>query len=480
MTQEINSIKKVIQAAKKSTTAKNEPASKNLTNENLIDKSAKKDSLFDLPNDFNLIEDKRQRFYDKTLFPPAEHIKPFIESPFNIEDIAGFNENEDINKFDDISESDELEELEETEETEESGELDDIEDDEDIDELDKIEENSDEIEEVEETEEPEETNEPEGIDGTEETDGTGETEGINEDIEDNTENNGTEEPDNTEEEYIPQTTLDEKGLDNYVTILYNAMANWGTNEDAVYCVVNDRSLTPDDWVNIVYTYDKKYAGKKSLINAIDSDFNGKDRASIMPKIANNLIQAAENGNQEAIGMMAYEIHQGTAGKLGTADEFVESVINNASDDVLADIMDIYPLATGSEITKDIQNDFSGKTERNLLSNLNTAYLNSRGEEYTGWDDGQLCVFETIREGLNLAEYSGPPIIKDIAKIINGVIYTVQGIGEKAGAETDQEAKNGIRDLVKGISNVINGVVGIAKTITDIIFNLLGGGAPAAP
>ena len=105
--------------------------------------------------------------------------------------------------------------------------------------------------------------------------------------------------------------------------------------------------------------------------------------------AQNLIADVKNGNQNAIDSICSGIFDSTAGRLGTNEAFVEEVINNADAETLTTIMDRYSEVTGSEIYKDIENDFSGKNEKQILEAFKKAYTSTKDEEYTGWNDGKL-------------------------------------------------------------------------------------------
>lgn len=201
-------------------------------------------------------------------------------------------------------------------------------------------------------------------------------------------------------EYVPQTTLSEEQTAQKAQQLYESMSGLGTDERALYEILYDTSITPDDWTNIFTSFEVMYPNN-SLINMIDGDFSGKDKNEIMTTLAEKLTQSAENGNTNATIVLCSELNKAMAGKLGTADEFVNAVIlSKASNSVLSDIMDAYPDVTGSEIYLDIENDFSGSAEDNLKLKLSGAYAAERGEGYTGWDDGKISGQEKAKGVLN--------------------------------------------------------------------------------
>ena len=148
---------------------------------------------------------------------------------------------------------------------------------------------------------------------------------------------------------------------------------WGTDDEQFAAIFNNDNLTSAAWVKIIQKYNED---GKSFITDVDRDFTGETQDEYQKEIANRLLEAAESGDPDAIELLCEEIYNATAGKLGTADEFIDAIINNASDEVLAKIIDNYPdVNNGSDIFSDIKGDFSFETEDRYIARLNEAYIN---------------------------------------------------------------------------------------------------------
>ena len=81
--------------------------------------------------------------------------------------------------------------------------------------------------------------------------------------------------------------------------------------------------------------------------------------------AYDLIQKVNNGDESAIDELCMGIFDATAGKWGTDEDFINQVLDSSDAECLAKIMDRYSDVTGSEIYKDIENDYSGKEEKRI-------------------------------------------------------------------------------------------------------------------
>ena len=101
------------------------------------------------------------------------------------------------------------------------------------------------------------------------------------------------------------------------------------------------------------------------------------------------INLNNNLEQKTIESYCNTLYNSTAGRIGTDENAVFDILNNSDDETLVKIMDSYSSVTGSELFKDIQNDFSGKTEKSLISKLEDTYLSVKGAKYTGDNDGLL-------------------------------------------------------------------------------------------
>lgn len=216
--------------------------------------------------------------------------------------------------------------------------------------------------------------------------------------------------------YVGNTTLSEEQVAEYAQKLKDSMDDGlGVNESAFSELINNEELSADDWVNVLSYYESTF--DSSFVQDVDGDFNGNDRTQIMNQMTSRILESAQQGNPAAIELLCSELHNATGDMWGTADEFVESVMNSASDEVLTSVMDNYNRVTGSEIYKDFENDFSGQTEKNYLNKLSSAYQNVTGTEYTGWDDGEL----SLQDG---AGSFAQGVVDKAKEQVSGVVSTV--------------------------------------------------------
>lgn len=216
--------------------------------------------------------------------------------------------------------------------------------------------------------------------------------------------------------YVGNTTLSEEQVAEYAQKLKDSMDDGlGVNEGAFNELINNEELSADDWVNILSYYESSF--DNSFVQDVDGDFNGNDRTQIMNQMTSRILESAQQGNPAAIELLCSELHNATGDMWGTADEFVESVMNSASDEVLTSVMDNYNRVTGSEIYKDFENDFSGQTEKNYLNKLSSAYQNVTGTEYAGWDDGEL----SLQDG---AGSFAQGVVDKAKEQVSGVVSTV--------------------------------------------------------
>ena len=216
--------------------------------------------------------------------------------------------------------------------------------------------------------------------------------------------------------YVGNTTLSEEQVAEYAQKLQDSMDDGlGVNESAFSELINNEELSADDWVNVLSYYESTF--DSSFVQDVDGDFNGNDRTQIMNQMTSRILESAQQGNPAAIELLCSELHNATGDMWGTADEFVESVMKSASDEILTSVMDNYNRVTGSEIYKDFENDFSGQTEKNYLNKLSSAYQNVTGTEYAGWDDGEL----SLQDG---AGSFAQGVVDKAKEQVSGVVSTV--------------------------------------------------------
>ena len=151
--------------------------------------------------------------------------------------------------------------------------------------------------------------------------------------------------------YAENTTLTDEQVAQYAQKLHDSMNDGlGVNEGAFNELVNNEELSADDWVNVLSYYESTF--DSSFVQDVDGDFNGNDRTQVMNQMTSRILESAQQGNPAAIELLCSELHNATGDMLGTADEFVESVMKSASDEILTSVMDNYSRVTGSEIYKD--------------------------------------------------------------------------------------------------------------------------------
>ena len=129
---------------------------------------------------------------------------------------------------------------------------------------------------------------------------------------------------------------------------------------------------------------------KILDKTSSSNTSVQSGGSVVQKTSNqSAAQVGSNKDNNTIETLCSQIYSSTAGRLGTDEKSVFDIVNNSDKETLVKIMDSYSSVTGSELFKDIQNDFSIKDEQIIISELEDAYYSITGKSYTGDDDGLL-------------------------------------------------------------------------------------------
>ncbi len=163
-------------------------------------------------------------------------------------------------------------------------------------------------------------------------------------------------------------TVDAKTMSD---TLYSAMKGLGTKNAQVEEILTNENLSSADWVEIIKQYNQDYG---SLVHKINDDFSGKKQDEYEEKLANVLIEQVKAGNEDALNLLCKEFYNSTAGMLGTCDEFIAAIFENAGDEVLARLARKYSeVNPGQNIQDDIKGDF-----RNWFSskNLEDKYVNA--------------------------------------------------------------------------------------------------------
>lgn len=162
--------------------------------------------------------------------------------------------------------------------------------------------------------------------------------------------------------------VDAKTISN---TLFSAMKGLGTKNAQVEEILTNENLSSADLVEIIKQYNQDYG---SLIHKINDDFSGKKQDEYEEKLAKVLIEQVKEGNEDALNLLCKEFYNSTAGMLGTCDEFIAAIFENAGDEVLARLARKYSeINPGQNIQDDIKGDF-----RNWFSskNLEDKYVNA--------------------------------------------------------------------------------------------------------
>ena len=193
------------------------------------------------------------------------------------------------------------------------------------------------------------------------------------------------------------------------------------------------------------------------------------------------INLNNNLEQKTIESYCNTLYNSTAGRIGTDEKAVFDILNNSDDETLVKIMDSYSFVTGSELFKDIQNDFAGKTEKSLISKLEDTYLSVKGAKYTGDNDGLLNNKQKLQSiGNAIKEKAGsiigtaticatPAVVSAIASSSVGTaVATAIGGTALAGVMTAAAPVLAVVGVVGAAVGVGYGVYKVATGISDTI------------
>jgi len=162
--------------------------------------------------------------------------------------------------------------------------------------------------------------------------------------------------------------LDEKrykeiDYEEWADQLNEAMEGVGTDEAALKSILNDPTITDEQFVQIVKAYEEKYgmgAGKKGLVTRLESETSRDLQTELTSKLGERLINAANNGDEDAINVICKELYSGTAGQMNTANDYLSAIFNNADEETLHKIDINYSIVNkGRDLIKDIKNDHAG-------------------------------------------------------------------------------------------------------------------------
>ncbi len=154
----------------------------------------------------------------------------------------------------------------------------------------------------------------------------------------------------------PSSNLTDAALDLAAKEIHDTIEGCGSDMDALYKIISDPNYSDEDIAAIIARWETKY-GKKGehLIEYIDDQWANSDK--VQKAIAQRLCGAAQNGNPEAIEMLAKQIKSGTDETSGTADAFVDEVFKQlkGDPDTLLEVCNAYEGGHNAMI-KHIEND----------------------------------------------------------------------------------------------------------------------------
>lgn len=168
-------------------------------------------------------------------------------------------------------------------------------------------------------------------------------------------------------------TLDDAGTTAVANQLRAAISGWGTDEDGFEAAWK-KMETPDDYVAVAKEY---LANQYSLEQDINGDFSGSEYTDYINDYAKNLLEAAKNGNNDAIGVIAQELWNSMEG-MGTRETFISAILDSDTikndPSMLKAIDQAYSTINGRNLLDDLQGDFSGEKDTrytNLLLEAST-------------------------------------------------------------------------------------------------------------
>ena len=152
-------------------------------------------------------------------------------------------------------------------------------------------------------------------------------------------------------------------------------------------ILND--IDDGNLAGVLYEYNNQNQSK-TFIQKVDEKIIELDgeRDEIMGLVANKLSEEVKSGNHLATKVLAQELNKNTAGKLGTADEFVKHFVednyNEENYEVLSDVTKEYYREFGGRLRDAIYNDmvYSGGNE--LVEKLENAFETTNGMGYQEW------------------------------------------------------------------------------------------------
>lgn len=165
------------------------------------------------------------------------------------------------------------------------------------------------------------------------------------------------------------STSNDVNIETCVEQLYKSMHMLGTDEDTLTSILFDENISDEDFVQIVKLYEQKYGlegdwgdgSQRGLVTRIEKETSFDLQVQLTSKLAERLVNAAQNGDEDAIDLLCKEIYSGTAGQNCTANDFLTTVFaSTTSNELIAEIASRYSsVNSGRDLVEDIKNDYLG-------------------------------------------------------------------------------------------------------------------------
>ena len=169
---------------------------------------------------------------------------------------------------------------------------------------------------------------------------------------------------------------DKEASASLVNGLHKAMEGAGTNENILKSIINNADEA--QLKEIAKQYDEAYAkdnGKNGLIERIASETSGELEKTLVDKVVTSLLSDPQD--ETASQMLADGLYQAMKG-VGTNENILKSVINNADESQIRDIAAKYNKSYGKgdkdTLIQRIQDETSGKFETEMIDKVVTSLL----------------------------------------------------------------------------------------------------------
>ena len=148
--------------------------------------------------------------------------------------------------------------------------------------------------------------------------------------------------------------------------LYNAMNGAGTFESTLEAILYDTdNINNKQFAAIVAAYEEKYGMNATppgvgLVTRIEQDTSGDLQTDLTSALGNRLREAAEDGDEAALKMIAQNLYSGTAGQNCTADDFLAAVFATDDLEFIYQLNKTYSeVNKGQDLIEDIKGDHGG-------------------------------------------------------------------------------------------------------------------------